>query len=369
MQVVNVEIPQTEQENYPIFIGENASEKLFGVLNGISSKKILVVTNETIFAIYADNIKNIFRETKKLVEYCILPDGEAYKNKTSLETILACAFENKLERNDVMVAFGGGVIGDITGFASAIYLRGINFIQVPTTILAQVDSSVGGKVAINTPYGKNLLGAFYQPRAVISDLKFLKTLPENEILAGLSEVVKYSFIEKTCGGEFVDFAQFLYANQKDIFKLENDKIASMVEICCKLKAKVVEQDEKEKGLRVILNFGHTIGHAIEKCTNYNIFKHGEAVAIGMKAVFMISLALGKINEEYYNFATDLLKSYKFDFKIPKNISPEQIADALSYDKKVQNGCVRFVLPVGYAKVEIFNDISREIIENTLKELY
>ncbi len=369
MQTVNLEIPNSEKKNYSIFIGENASEKLFDVLREISSQKILVVTNETIFEIYSDDVKQLFGRTGKSVEYCILPDGEEYKNKTYLERILACAFEKKLERNDVMIAFGGGVIGDITGFAAAIYLRGISFIQIPTTILAQVDSSVGGKVAINTSYGKNLVGTFYQPKAVISDLRFLRTLPEREIFAGLSEVVKYSFIEKNCGAEFSDFAQFLYAKHKGILELENDKVSSMVKTCCELKARVVEQDEKEKGLRVILNFGHTIGHAIEKCTNYKLFKHGEAVAIGMKAVFMIAFATGKINEEYYNFALDLLKSYKMEYKIPSDVTSEQVINALAYDKKVRNSSVRFVLPIGYAKVDIFDDIDKTVIENVLKELY
>lgn len=369
MQTVDVKIPCSENKSYQIFIGDNTSEKFPEIINMISSRKILVVTNETIYEIFSDKIKQIYACDGKIVEYCILPDGETYKNKNSLETILTCAFEAKLERNDVMVAFGGGVIGDITGFAAAIYLRGINFVQVPTTILAQVDSSVGGKVAVNTPYGKNLLGAFYQPKVVISDLNFLKTLPEREILTGLAEVVKYSFIEKSCGTEFSDFAQFLYANQSAIIKLETDKISTVIETSCKLKAKVVEQDEKEKGLRAILNFGHTIGHAIEKCTNYNQFTHGEAVVMGMKAVFIMALAMGKINEEYYKFSLDLLKSYKLDFKIPQNISTEQIMDALLYDKKVQNGAVRFVIPVGYAKVEIFNNVNKNVIENALKELY
>ena len=369
MQVVNVNIPNTENKNYSICIGENASENLYDVLEKFSPKKILVVTNETIYELYSELMHKIFKNADALVEYCILPDGEVYKNKASLETILSCAFENKLERNDVMVAFGGGVIGDITGFAASIYLRGIGFIQIPTTILAQVDSSVGGKVAINTPYGKNLLGAFYQPLAVAADLNVLKTLPKREILTGLSEVVKYSFIEKTCGCEFVDFAKYLYANQKAILSLDNDKISYVVERSCKLKASVVEQDEKEKGLRTILNFGHTIGHAIEKCTQYKIFTHGEAVAIGMKAVFMLALRLGKIHEEYYNFAFDLLKSFELDFKIPQNISVQQIFDALIYDKKVKNGIVRFVLPVAYAEVEMIENVDEDLVKDVLKELY
>lgn len=369
MQVVNVQIPTKDFVSYPIYIGENMLEKMPEVAQKISPQKILVVTNETIYEIYSEILIQTFSTLPSPVEYCILPDGENYKNKASLETILACAFENKLERSDLIVAFGGGVIGDMAGFAASIYLRGINFVQIPTTILAQVDSSVGGKVGINTPYGKNLLGAFYQPEAVIADLKFLHTLPKREILTGLSEVIKYSFIEKTCGEGFLDFAQFLYANSKAILNLEYEKLSPMIETCCKLKAKVVEQDEKEKGLRAVLNFGHTIGHAIEKCTKYSVFTHGEAVAIGMKAVFMLSLRLGKINEEYYNFAIDLLNAFGLDFKIPKNVTLAQLLEALLYDKKVKNHKVRFVLPVGYAKAEIFDDVENDVLESVLKELY
>lgn len=369
MQTINVEIINNDTKNYPIYIGESLIGKVKEVVENLSPQKLLVVTNETIYELYSELLVKVFENARASIAYCILPDGESYKNKTSLETILACAFENKLERNDVMIAFGGGVIGDITGFAASIYLRGINFIQIPTTILAQVDSSVGGKVAINTSYGKNLIGAFYQPKAVISDLKLLSTLPRREVLTGLSEVIKYSFIEKSCGNDFEDFAKYLYANQQNILKLEVDKLEPVIEKSCLLKAAVVRQDEKEKGLRVILNFGHTIGHAIEKCTKYSVFTHGEAVAIGMKTVFLIALYWGKINEEYYDFACDLLKSYGLDFKITKEVSTEQLMTALTYDKKVKNGKVRFVLPIGYAKVDVFDDVDFHIVEDALKEMY
>ena len=369
MKIVNVEIQSNNDKSYPIYIGSDMVSSIDEVLARIAPKKILIVTNENIFELYGEKFPELFKRPDISLEYCILPDGEIYKNQTSLEIILACAFEAKLERNDVFVAFGGGVIGDMTGFAAAIYLRGINFIQVPTTILAQVDSSVGGKVAINTPYGKNLLGAFYQPKAVFSDINYLKTLPKKEILAGLSEVVKYSFIEKSCNTEFTDFAKFLYANQKAVARLDNAVISQMIETCCKLKAAVVNQDEKEKGLRAILNFGHTIGHAIEKSTDFSRFTHGEAVAIGMKGIFFIALRLGKINEEYFNFAMELLNSFGLSYSIPKDVPAEKIIDALSYDKKVRNGKIRFVLPVGYGKVEISEDVPKDLIADVLKELY
>ena len=369
MQVINVEIQNEERQDYKIYIGEGASEKVSNILEDILTQKVLVVTNETIYELYSEKLNKIFDIDKISVRYCILPDGEVYKNKTSLETILTCAFESKLDRNDTIVAFGGGVIGDITGFAAAIYMRGIKFIQIPTTILAQVDSSVGGKVAINTPYGKNLVGAFYQPKAVLSDLNFLRTLPKREILTGLSEVIKYSFIEKNCNTAFYDFAKFLYVNQKSILNVEKENISKCIETSCNLKSAIVTLDEKEKGLRKVLNFGHTIGHAVEKCTHYDIFTHGEAVSIGMRAAFLIALQLGKINMEYFNFAKDLLNSYGMNFKIPQNITTDDIITALVYDKKAKNGSIQFVIPTGYAKVEILENIDNQIITNALKELY
>jgi len=368
MHKLNVKVANNEI-NYPIFIGGNAIENLPEILNGIKGNKILVVTNETIFELYEEAMRVIFDIQGVQIDYCVIQDGEKYKNKNSLEKILTCAFDWKLERNDAFIAFGGGVIGDITGFAASVYLRGINFIQIPTTILAQVDSSVGGKVAIDTAYGKNLIGAFYQPNAVISDLNFLKTLPKREILTGLSEVVKYSFIEKNCGTQFIDFAKFLAENKKDILALNAEKMADVVKISCDLKANVVSIDEKEKGLRAILNFGHTIGHAIEKVTNYSVYTHGEAIAIGMKAIFLISKSLNKIDETYFNFGLKLLENYGLDFKLNKDINADDIFKALTYDKKVQNGKVRFVLPVGYASVEIYDDIDAEIIMGAIKELY
>jgi len=369
MQIINVNVQKENDKHYPIYIGHNLLDVIPDAFKSLMGKKVLVVTNETIFELYEDFLPKMFEQIKCNIEYCIIQDGEKYKNKTSLEKILTCAFEAKFERDDVFVAFGGGVIGDITGFAASIYLRGVNFIQIPTTILAQVDSSVGGKVAIDTPYGKNLLGAFYQPQAVISDLNFLKTLPKREILSGLSEVVKYSFIEKTCGGCFTDFSKFLNDNCKSILSLEQNSMESLVKTCCDLKAAVVNQDEKEKGLRAILNFGHTIGHSIEKVTNYSVYTHGEAIAIGMKGIFLIARRMNKIDDTYLNFALNLLASFGLSFKINSDINSDDIFKSLYYDKKVKNGKLRFVVPTAYASVEVLDNVDDDIIADTIKELY
>ncbi len=369
MQTVNISIPEQKPISYQIFIGQNICDKINEVIKELPSQKAVLVTNTTIFGIYKNLLENIQKMSDIDIDFCILEDGERYKNKASWEKILKTAFDYKLERNDLFIAFGGGVTGDITGFAASIYLRGINFIQIPTTILAQVDSSVGGKVAINTSYGKNLLGAFYQPKAVITDLSLLKTLPKREILTGLAEVIKYAFIEKTCGDNFRDFAKFLDENTEKILNLNFDTLSEMIKISCELKAAIVNQDEKEQGVRAILNFGHTIGHAIEKCTNYNTFTHGEAVALGMKAILKTALTLNSIDQEYYNFAVTLLEKFGLNYKIPKDISPESIIEALIFDKKVKNGKIRFIVPTNYAQVRISDNVPQEVILKSIRELY
>ena len=231
--------------------------------------------------------------------------------------------------------------------------------------LAQVDSSVGGKTAVNNGFGKNLIGTFYQPRVVIADTKTLTTLDERQLKTGFAEVVKYAFIEKSCGEDF-GFFEFLAKNVEEIKKLNFEYIDKMVEICCKLKASVVHKDEKENGLRAILNLGHTYGHALEKCSNYSVFTHGEAVAVGLQVCFDLSLAMNLIEDEYYDRATDLIK--KFEFNLPEHeyFAPEKLIDAMKFDKKVEAGKVRFVLPTAVGEVQIFDNVDRKILSEILK---
>jgi len=368
MRTVNVKI-EGIGKSYNIDIAKDLLDNISSYFQGIDRKKALLVTNETIFELYKDRISEVFPNTNLQIEYCILPDGEVYKNDKSLNKILTCAFESKFSRKDIFIAFGGGVIGDITGFAAAIYMRGLDFIQIPTTLLAQVDSSVGGKVAINTSYGKNLIGAFWQPKMVLSDLSLLKTLPKREILTGFAEIIKYSFIEKNSCFTYSDFSKFLSDNVNDALNLKADGIEYIIQRCCELKAWVVSQDEKESGLRKILNFGHTIGHSIEKCTNYNTFTHGEAISIGMKVAFLLSYKLDKIKKEYFDFALCLLNAYGLNFKIPKNVEPEIIVEMLDYDKKATAGKIQFVLPIDYATVELCDNIERNLILEIVRELY
>ncbi|MDO5305200.1 MAG: 3-dehydroquinate synthase, partial [bacterium] len=321
--------------------------------------KYLIITNEKIDGLWGDklNIEN--------AEKFIIPDGEKYKNFETLISILNKASELRLDRKCAFVAFGGGVIGDMTGFAASIYRRGVDFIQIPTTLLAQVDSSVGGKTAVNNEFGKNLIGTFYQPKLVIADTKTLTTLDERQLKTGLAEVVKYAFIEKSCGEDF-NFFEFLEKNVEEIKKLNLQFVDEMVEICCKLKASVVHKDEKENGLRAILNLGHTYGHALEKCSNYSVFTHGEAVAVGLQVCFDLSFAMHLIDDEYYDRATNLINN--FDFSLPEHeyFEPQKLIDAMKFDKKVEAGKVRFVLPAGIGEVQIFDNVDREILSEILK---
>lgn len=360
MKEVNVGINATAASDYSIYIGENFLEQANELIKKTcKATKYLIITNEKIDGLWGDklNIEN--------AEKFIIPDGEKYKNFETLISILNKASELRLDRKCAFVAFGGGVIGDMTGFAASIYRRGVDFIQIPTTLLAQVDSSVGGKTAVNNEFGKNLIGTFYQPKLVIADTKTLTTLDERQLKTGLAEVVKYAFIEKSCGEDF-NFFEFLEKNVEEIKKLNLQFVDEMVEICCKLKASVVHQDEKENGLRAILNLGHTYGHALEKCSNYSVFTHGEAVAVGLQVCFDLSFAMNLIDDEYYDRATHLINN--FDFSLPEHeyFEPQKLIDAMKFDKKVEAGKVRFVLPTGIGEVQIFDNVDREILSEILK---
>ena len=350
---LKVNIPSKTAYSYDIIIGEELLSKADDLVKRYSkAQKFLIVTNETIARLYKDrlNIENAI--------WLVLKDGEEYKNFETLKQIIDACVENRLERQDCLIAFGGGVIGDMTGFAAASYMRGIDFIQIPTTLLAQVDSSVGGKVAINHEHGKNLIGAFYQPKVVIIDTNVLKTLDLRQLKTGLAEVLKYAFIEKSCGYE-KDFGlyEFLKQNRQKIFALDSAVVSELTYICCTLKACVVSKDETEKGLRAVLNLGHTFAHAIENLTNYTVYTHGEAVAAGMKMAFKLSLLKTFIDDEYYNKACELIDEY--DLILPmQDFDKEKFYDEMFLDKKAQGGKVRFVLPKRLYEVEITSDVTK-----------
>ncbi len=348
---------------YPIIIDESLLEKAGEYINKYSSaNKFLIVTNDTVFKLWG-NVLNIPNSS-----VLVIPDGESFKNFDSLNLILNKALELKLERKDAIVAFGGGVIGDMAGFAASIYQRGIDFIQIPTTLLAQVDSSVGGKVAINHPLGKNLIGAFYQPKLVLADISVLGTLDIRQMKTGLAEVVKYAFIETSCNSENeYNFFNFLKENSAKIIDRDLSTLQELIYICCSLKSAVVVQDEKEKGLRAILNFGHTFAHALEKVTEYTFYTHGEAVAIGMKMALNLAYQKNLITSNYLDMGLSLIEQYGLEISVNKSITLQQVYEAMKLDKKVDSNNIRFILPTGYQKVDIFDDVDEELIKKVVSQ--
>lgn len=342
-------------KDYPIFIDSEPIEVLCErILTFTNANKILVVISEKVNKLYGNKL-NINNSIK-----FVLKDGEKQKNFKTYIKIINFALKNKLERKDAIVAIGGGVVGDVAGFVAATYLRGIDFIQIPTTLLACVDSSVGGKTGINTDYGKNLVGAFYQPKAVFCNLNFLDTLDERQFKTGLAEVLKYAFIEKSCHILHKhNFFDYLNDNVDLIYSRDKDVLTKIIEISLELKSAVVMYDEKEKGLRRILNFGHTYAHAVEAITNYKKFTHGEAVAIGM--VFAIDLAYreGVISNDYKNQALEFINKYQIVRETPK-FDTKKMISIMKSDKKSENNKIKFILPVSKSTVDSFDINPNEI---------
>ena len=338
---------QSAQKNYPIFINNHDIEILHNEISEfLNGKNYIVVISQKVYKLYSQ-VLNFSKE-----KIFILKDGESEKNLKNYTKILDFALKNHLTREDAIIAIGGGVVGDLSGFVAATYMRGIKYIQVPTTLLACTDSSVGGKTAINTSYGKNLVGSFYQPCAVFINVNFLKTLDNRQFKSGLGEVVKYAFIEKTCEcNEELNLMNFLNANVKNILNRDILILSELIKMCIKLKISVVNQDEKEKGLRKILNYGHTYGHALEKILNYKKFTHGECVVAGILFALNFAFQLGKIDKEYKFLCEDLIS--KFDFPKLPQFDNNRILNIMKSDKKAGNDYIIFVLPTEYAKVEIF----------------
>lgn len=353
MSIKEIFVELSQDKKYPIFITfenietfkENLEEKIFEYTK---ANKLLLIISEKVNKLYGKNLN--FKNSIKFV----LKDGETQKNFKNYQRILNFALKNKLERKDAIVAIGGGVVGDIAGFVAATYLRGIDLIQIPTTLLACVDSSVGGKVAINTKYGKNLVGSFYQPKAVFCNLNFLKTLDERQFKTGLAEIVKYSFIQKDCPLDLkCDFFEFLTTKAENILSRDEELLAEIINISLRLKASVVAEDEKEQGLRKILNFGHTYGHAVEKITNYKRYTHGEAVAIGMIYAIKLAFKKGIISEKYKIEGIELIEKFNLAKEMPK-LNQKKIVELMKSDKKVEDGKIKFILPTQKSAVKCFN---------------
>ncbi|NEP16622.1 MAG: 3-dehydroquinate synthase [Leptolyngbya sp. SIO4C1] len=327
-------------------------------------QKLLLVSNPVVFKHYGERAIASLTQAGYKVCQCILPAGERYKTLRSIEKIHTVAFENRLERGSAMVALGGGVIGDMTGFAAATWLRGIAVVQVPTTLLAMVDASIGGKTGVNHPQGKNLIGAFHQPRLVLIDPQVLATLPGREFRAGMAEVIKYGVI-----WDDDLFTQLEAAQRLDQQKFIGEELLhSILTHSCQAKADVVSQDEKEAGLRAILNYGHTIGHAVESLTGYRQVNHGEAVAIGMVAAGAIARDMSLWDQAAVDRQLALLQKTKLPTKLPEGLNVDEILIALRSDKKVQAGTVRFVLPERIGKAFVSNEVTDDLVRQALARM-
>jgi 3-dehydroquinate synthase len=344
--------------SYPIHIGTDllCQKDLFK--NHLKGKFTAVVTNETVAPLYADQVVKTLESLGQKVRLVVLPDGESYKTWQTLQLIFDALLESGADRKSTLVALGGGVIGDMTGFAAACYMRGIRFIQVPTTLLSQVDSSVGGKTGINHPLGKNMVGAFYQPEAVIADLNTLKTLPPKELAAGLAEVIKHGAI---ADGEFLTWIENNAAalNVCDLKAMEH-----AVKRSCEIKSHVVALDEKEGGLRAILNFGHTFGHAIEAGMGYGEWLHGEAVGCGMVLAADLSTRVGLLSREEKSRLEKIIQTLKLP-TVPPQFGLERYMELMSVDKKAEDGEIRYILlnGLGQAKIQAVDD---ELVAETLR---
>ncbi|MBD2168843.1 3-dehydroquinate synthase [Calothrix membranacea FACHB-236] len=360
--VINVNLPQ---QSYEIAIAPGSLDQLGEKMTSLQlGKKVLVVSNPTIFKHYGDRAINSLKTAGFEVASCILPAGERFKNLNSIQKIYDAALENRLERSATIVALGGGVIGDMAGFAAATWLRGISVVQVPTTLLAMVDSAIGGKTGVNHPQGKNLIGAFHQPRLVLIDPEVLKTLPVREFRAGMAEVIKYGVIWDA--ELFAQMEASKHLNQLRYIKPE--LIETILIKSCQAKADVVSKDEKEAGLRAILNYGHTIGHAVESLTGYRLVNHGEAVGIGMVAAGQIAVELGMWQKEETERQNALIQKAGLPTQLPSGVDIAAIIDALQLDKKVKAGKVRFVLPTQMGVVTVTDEVPADTIRQVLQAM-
>ncbi|QIL81616.1 3-dehydroquinate synthase [Diaphorobacter sp. HDW4A] len=345
MSPVSVEIPLDER-SYFIDIGEGLLTDLNANRALPQGTSALIVTNETVAPLYVSKLQSALQGQYRAVHTVILPDGEEYKTWQTLQKIFDALLENGADRKAVLFALGGGVIGDMTGFAAASYMRGVPFVQVPTTLLAQVDSSVGGKTAINHPLGKNMIGAFYQPQWVVCDLDTLDTLPARELAAGVGEIIKYGPIYD------MEFFSWLESNMDALLQRDRSALAHAVKRSCEIKAWVVGQDERESGLRAILNFGHTFGHAIEAGMGYGKWLHGEGVAAGMVMAAELSKRLGMVDEAFVRRLRALIERAGLPVRGPRIDADDNAGRYLQLmriDKKSEAGEIRFVLIDGPGK--------------------
>lgn len=354
MQTLTVDLGE---RSYPIHIGSNILGDPQWIAPHIHGKQVLVVTNETVAPLYLDRCLAALSEFR--TETVILPDGEQYKNLDVLNTIYDALLTHRFDRGCTLIALGGGVVGDMTGYAAASYQRGVNFIQIPTTLLSQVDSSVGGKTGVNHPLGKNMIGAFHQPQCVIADTDTLNTLDDRQLSAGIAEVIKYGLIND------IGFVDWLELNMEKLLLRDTEALSYAVKLSCQDKADIVAADEKESGQRALLNLGHTFGHAIETGMGYGVWLHGEGVAAGMVLASELSAHLGWIDGDAVIRIKKLIASAKLPVNPPKEMNAQQFIDLMAVDKKVIDGQLRLVLMKSLGQSVIAEGIDSMAIKEVL----
>jgi len=355
MQTLTVDLGD---RSYPIHIGAGLLSQAGLILPHLAQKRVMVVTNTTVAPLYLAQLTATLEAGGVTVAQVVLPDGEAYKTWETLNLIFDALLTDRAERKTTLIALGGGVIGDMTGFAAACYQRGVPFIQIPTTLLSQVDSSVGGKTGINHPLGKNMIGAFYQPKVVLADTDTLKTLPARELSAGLAEVIKYGLIWDA------GFLAWLEANMDKLRALDAVAITHAIYRSCEIKAQVVGQDEREGGIRAILNLGHTFGHAIETGMGYGNWLHGEAVAAGMVMAAQTSQRMGWLTEVDVERTRVLIRAAGLPDVAP-DLGVDTYLEYMGHDKKVEGGKMRFVLLKKLGEAVITGDVPADVLTGVL----
>lgn len=360
-----VKVDLTDGRDYPIYIGTSYSDDQVAdtLTSHIEGTKALLVTNDRIAPMYLEKYEQLIAQNKEVVTL-VIPDGESYKTMEILQTILDKALEEKLDRKCTFVALGGGVIGDMVGFAAAIYQRGVNFIQIPTTVMAMVDSSVGGKTGVNHPLGKNMIGAFHQPQCVFIDTDTLSTLPDRELQSGISEIIKYGLIRDS------ELFEWLEENMDKLLARDAAAMRFAVQRSCENKAAVVKEDEKEAGVRATLNLGHTFGHAIESGSGYGTWLHGEAVAIGTAMAASMSARMEWIDQDLLDRTYRLLEKAKLPVELPLDspMDQETFLKYMAADKKVANGQLRLILLKGPLGNCVFTgDFDRDVMVQTIDE--
>lgn len=361
---------QTQSHDYPIIITENSnvsSSENVAKKNSMASqiapyitgRQVLIVTNDTVAPLYLQALQAALA-ADFTVKVCVLPDGEQYKNQSSINQIYDALMAAHFNRDVTLIALGGGVVGDMTGFAAASFMRGVNFIQIPTTLLSQVDSSVGGKTGINHPQGKNMIGAFWQPQMVLADMSTLKTLPARELSAGLAEVIKYALIMD------VEFLTWLEQNLPAMMALDLAVLGEAVKRCCQYKADIVAQDERESGVRALLNFGHTFGHVIETHEGYGNWLHGEAVAAGMVQAAELSQKIGWLTSADVERIKRVLTLANLPIT-PPTIDVQTALGLMGHDKKVKHGQIRLILLKSLGSAVLTNDFDAKLLTEVLSQ--